>query len=24
VWLYLLEALGVSGPCYPIVFRQPA
>jgi pyruvate/2-oxoglutarate dehydrogenase complex dihydrolipoamide dehydrogenase (E3) component len=24
VWLYLLEALGVSGPCYPMVFRQPA
>ncbi len=23
VWLYLLEALGVSGPCYPLV-QQPA
>jgi pyruvate/2-oxoglutarate dehydrogenase complex dihydrolipoamide dehydrogenase (E3) component len=24
VWLYLLEALGVSGPCYPMVAQQPA
>jgi dihydrolipoamide dehydrogenase len=24
VWLYLLEELGVSGPCYPMLARQPA
>jgi pyruvate/2-oxoglutarate dehydrogenase complex dihydrolipoamide dehydrogenase (E3) component len=24
VWLYLLEQLGVSGPCYPLVAQQPA
>jgi pyruvate/2-oxoglutarate dehydrogenase complex dihydrolipoamide dehydrogenase (E3) component len=24
VWLYLLEALGVSGPCYPMVDHQVA
>jgi pyruvate/2-oxoglutarate dehydrogenase complex dihydrolipoamide dehydrogenase (E3) component len=24
VWLYLLEALGVSGPCYPMVAQQRA
>ena len=24
VWLYLLEQLGVSGPCYPMVFQQSA
>jgi pyruvate/2-oxoglutarate dehydrogenase complex dihydrolipoamide dehydrogenase (E3) component len=24
IWLYLLEALGVSGPCYPLTAQQPA
>jgi pyruvate/2-oxoglutarate dehydrogenase complex dihydrolipoamide dehydrogenase (E3) component len=24
IWLYLLEALGVSGPCYPMLAQQPA
>jgi pyruvate/2-oxoglutarate dehydrogenase complex dihydrolipoamide dehydrogenase (E3) component len=24
VWLYLLEALGVAGPCYPMLAEQPA
>ena len=24
VWLYLLEELGVSGPCYPMGIQQPA
>jgi pyruvate/2-oxoglutarate dehydrogenase complex dihydrolipoamide dehydrogenase (E3) component len=24
VWLYLLEQLGVSGPCYPLVAQQAA
>jgi pyruvate/2-oxoglutarate dehydrogenase complex dihydrolipoamide dehydrogenase (E3) component len=24
VWLYLLEELGVSGPCYPMLAQQPA
>ena len=24
VWLYLLEALGVSGPCYPLVQQSTA
>jgi pyruvate/2-oxoglutarate dehydrogenase complex dihydrolipoamide dehydrogenase (E3) component len=24
IWLYLLEALGVSGPCYPMLTQQPA
>ena len=24
VWLYLLEQLGVSGPCYPMLAQQPA
>jgi pyruvate/2-oxoglutarate dehydrogenase complex dihydrolipoamide dehydrogenase (E3) component len=24
VWLYLLEELGVSGPCYPLLAQQPA
>ena len=24
IWLYMLEALGVSGPCYPLLAQQPA
>jgi pyruvate/2-oxoglutarate dehydrogenase complex dihydrolipoamide dehydrogenase (E3) component len=24
LWLYLLEQLGVSGPCYPMLAQQPA
>ena len=24
IWLYMLEALGVSGPCYPMLTQQPA
>jgi pyruvate/2-oxoglutarate dehydrogenase complex dihydrolipoamide dehydrogenase (E3) component len=24
LWLYLLEELGVSGPCYPMLAQQPA
>ncbi|MET0835529.1 MAG: NAD(P)/FAD-dependent oxidoreductase [Thermoleophilaceae bacterium] len=24
IWLYMLEALGVAGPCYPMLAQQPA
>jgi hypothetical protein len=24
IWLYLLEELGVAGPCYPMLAQQPA
>jgi dihydrolipoamide dehydrogenase len=24
IWLYMLEELGVAGPCYPMLAQQPA